>query len=62
MKKQKKTCPVWRVIRTLMIIAAALFAGTFTIYYFNLENKLIYRFVYPLLQKHYDSQKRDRRI
>lgn len=62
MKKQKKGCLLWRVLRTLLIVAAALFAGTFTIYYFNLENKLIYRVIYPFLQKHYDSQKRDRRI
>ena len=38
------------------------FAATFTIYMFNLENKLIYKVIYPLLQKHYNSQQRDRRI
>ena len=29
---------------------------------FNLENKLIYYVIRPFLNKHYDSQKRDRRI
>ena len=38
------------------------FVATFTIYMFNLENKLIYYVIRPFLNKHYDSQKRDRRI
>ena len=42
--------------------AAVLFVVTFGIYIFNLENKLIYYVVRPLLNKHYDSQTRDRRI
>lgn len=38
------------------------FVATFTIYMFNLENKLIYYVVRPFLNKHYDSQVRDKRI
>ncbi len=38
------------------------FIGTFGIYIFNAENKLIYYVIRPLLNKHYDSQVRDRRI
>ena len=38
------------------------FAATFTLYMVNGENKLIYYVVRPLLNKHYDSQVRDRRI
>lgn len=38
------------------------FVATFTIYMFNLENKLIYYVLRPLLNKHYDSQVRDKRI
>ena len=45
-----------------VLTALALFAGTFIIYMFNLENKLIYKVIYPFLQKHYNSQRRDRRI
>lgn len=49
-----------------ILIAVAVIAGIFLlsvlIYWFNLDNKLIYKFVYPLLQKHYDRLKRDRRI
>lgn len=38
------------------------FVATFTIYMFNLENKLIYYVLRPFLNKHYDSQLRDKRI
>ncbi len=53
---------VGKLLKNLLIGALLLFAGTFTIYYFNLENKLIYKVIYPFLQKHYNSQQRDRRI
>ncbi len=43
-------------------LALLAFVGTFGMYMFNLENKLIYYVVRPLLNKHYDSQVRDRRI
>ena len=38
------------------------FVATFSIYMFTLENKLIYYVLRPLLNKHYDSQVRDKRI
>ena len=38
------------------------FVATFTIYMFNLENKLIYYVLRPFLNKHYVSQVRDKRI
>ena len=38
------------------------FVATFTIYMFNLQNKLIYYVLRPFLNKHYDSQVRDKRI
>ena len=43
-------------------LALLAFVGTFGIYMFNMENKLIYYVVRPFLNKHYDSQTRDRRI
>lgn len=51
-----------RVLGWAVLAGVGLFVVTFTVYMFNLENKLIYRYVYPFLQKHYNSQKRDRRI
>lgn len=44
------------------MLAFLAFVGTFTLYMTNGENKLIYYVIRPLLNKHYDSQVRDRRI
>lgn len=51
-----------KILGRLLIAALAVFAVTFTIYMTNSENKLIYYVVRPLLNKHYDSQVRDRRV
>ena len=50
------------VIRKLLLIGLIAFVATFTLYITNGENKLIYYVIRPLLNKHYDSQVRDRRI
>ena len=67
MKKAKKAkLPAKK--RALKIVGKLTLFGfitvlvTFGIYMFNLENKLIYYVIRPFLNKHYDSQKRDRRI
>lgn len=52
----------FKIIGKLILAAVIFFAATFTLYMFNGENKLIYYVVRPLLNKHYDSQVRDRRI
>lgn len=49
---------VWK----LCLVAVLVFVGSFAIYMTNAENKLIYYVVRPFLNKHYDSQVRDRRI
>lgn len=46
----------------VLIILAALFFLTVVIYWFNLDNKLLYYVVRPFLNKHYDTIKRDKRI
>lgn len=46
----------------LALIGLVTFLVTFTIYMTNAENKIIYYVVRPLLNKHYDTQVRDRRI
>ena len=53
---------IGKLLKILVLTALGLFAGTFVIYMFNLENKLIYKVIYLFLQDHYNSQKRDRRI
>lgn len=59
----KKVCKfLLKVLGKLTVIGLVTFAVTFTIYMTNAENKLIYYVVRPFLNKHYDSQVRDRRI
>ena len=53
---------LFKILGKLLLAALIFFAATFTLYMFNGENKLIYYVVRPLLNKHYDSQVRDRRI
>ena len=67
MKKAKKEkVPakkrVLKIFGKLTLFGFLTFLVTFTIYMCNLENKLIYYVIRPFLNKHYDSQKRDRRI
>ena len=51
-----------KILGKLLLAALIFFAATFTLYITNGENKLIYYVVRPFLNKHYDSQQRDRRI
>lgn len=53
---------LFKILSKLILAAVIFFAATFTLYMVNGENKLIYYVVRPLLNKHYDSQVRDRRI
>lgn len=53
---------LFKILGRLILAAVIFFAATFTLYMVNGENKLIYYVVRPLLNKHYDSQVRDRRI
>lgn len=53
---------IFKLIKKLIVIGLIGFVATFALYMFNGENKLIYYVVRPLLNKHYDSQVRDRRI
>ncbi len=60
MKKALLVC--LKLLKKLTLIALITFVLTFTLYITNGENKLIYYVVRPLLNKHYDSQVRDRKI
>ncbi len=51
-----------KILGKLLLVGLIGFITTFTVYIFNLENKLIYYVVRPFLNKHYDAQVRDRRI
>lgn len=52
----------FKVLGKVSLIGLIAFVATFALYMFNGENKLIYYVIRPLLNKHYDSQVRDRRI
>ncbi|MBQ4338027.1 MAG: hypothetical protein IJC37_01220 [Clostridia bacterium] len=49
------------VVLIILGVILALFVITFTVYFFNLDMKLI-RKVYDWLQKHYDNMKRDKKL
>ncbi len=51
-----------RILGKVLLVGLIFFVATFTLYITNGENKLIYYVVRPFLNKHYDSQVRDRRI
>lgn len=51
-----------KILGRVSLMGFLFFMLTFPIYMFNLENKLIYYVIRPFLNKHYDSQVRDRRI
>lgn len=49
-------------MKKVMLATLSLIPATMLIYWFNLDNKLIFYVVRPLLNKIYDSQKRDVRL
>lgn len=51
-----------KILKKTLLIGLVTFVLSFALYMFNGENKLIYYVVRPLLNKHYDSQVRDRKI
>ena len=46
----------------VLIVLAAIWVLTLVIYWFNLDNKLIFYVVRPMLNKRYDRQKRDKKL
>ena len=42
----------------LFKILLAVYAGLFAIFYFDLDGKLIFKYVEPFLVKHYDNMER----
>ncbi len=49
------------IILIVLAVLVALFLITFTIYWFNIDMKLV-RKIYDALQKHYDNMKRDKKL
>ena len=53
---------ILKVLGKLLLVGLIGFVATFTLYITNGENKLIYYVIRPFLNRHYDSQVRDRKI
>ena len=53
---------VAKILGKVGLFGFIFFVGTFSLYMFNGENKLIFYVIRPLLNKHYDAQVRDKRI
>lgn len=51
----------FKILKKLFAVILALFGVTFTVYWFNLDMKLVNK-IYFWLQKHYDNMKRDKRL
>ena len=51
-----------KILGRALLVGLIGFVATFTLYITNGENKLIYYVIRPFLNKHYDSQVRDRKI
>ena len=60
--KKKIAKLLLKILKKIIVVLLVGFVATFAIYMFNLENKLIYYVVRPLLNKHYDSQVRNRKV
>ena len=51
-------CKVFKIIKTILLIAIGLYAALFAIFFFDLDGKLMYHVAEPFLVKHYDKMKR----
>ena len=47
-----------KTIGKIFAVLAAVYAGLFAVFYFDLDGKLLFRKVEPMLVKHYDKMKR----
>lgn len=52
---------IFKVLLHMVIPAAVFFVLTFTIYFFNLDMKLVAK-IMPVIGKHYDKRKRETRL
>lgn len=47
-----------KIMGKLLLIAGAVYAALFAVFYFDLDGKLLFRHVEPFLVKHYDKMPR----
>ena len=56
--KKRGGCVPLRILRKLFGVLAAAYAILFAVFFFDLDGKLLYYVVEPLLVKHYDRMER----
>ena len=49
---------LFKILWKVLLIAAAVYAALFAVFYFDLDGKLLFRKVEPWLVKHYDKMER----
>ena len=57
-KSARRARLVPRILGSVFAVLAALYAALFAVFYFDLDGKLIYYVVEPLLVRHYDRMER----
>ena len=57
-KKPSAGCAVLKVFGKLFAFLAAIYALLFTVFFFDLDGKLLYYVVEPFLVRHYDKMER----
>ena len=53
---------VLKILSKVLLIGLGIYAALFAVFFFDLDGKALFYGVEPFLNKHYDSQVRDRRI
>ena len=47
-----------KILFKILLIGGAIYAALFAVFYFDLDGKLLFRRVEPMLVKHYDKMER----
>ena len=48
----------FKILWKVLLIAAAVYAALFAVFYFDLDGKMLFKYVEPALVKHYDNMER----
>ena len=51
-------CKIWKILKKVLGIGAALYALLFAVFFFDLDGKLLFYVVEPFLKNHYDKMPR----
>ena len=49
---------LFKIIRRIIGLAAAIYAGLFCVFFFDLDGKLLYYVVEPFMKNHFDNMER----